>query len=41
MPRPDNPLVTAEPSEEQRAGSAHQKPRLRLKRTVDLAEAER
>jgi hypothetical protein len=41
LPRPDNPLVTAEPSEEQRSGSAHQKPRLRLKRKVDLAEAER
>jgi hypothetical protein len=40
-PRPDNPLVTAEPSDEQRSGSAHQKPRLRLKRKVDLAEAER
>lgn len=31
----------AEPTEEQRAGSAHQKPRLRLKRKADLAEAER
>lgn len=40
-PRPDNPLVTAEPTEEQRAGSAHQKPRLRLKRKVDLVDAER
>lgn len=41
MPRPDNPLVTAEPADEARSGSAHQKPRLRLKRRVDLVEAER
>lgn len=41
LPRPDNPLVTAEPAEEPRSGSAHQKPRLRLKRKVDLVEAER
>ncbi len=41
MPRPDNPLVTAEPADEARSGSAHQKPRLRLKRKEDLVEAER